>query len=98
MTSDQGLKDGVTSVGHQAGVPLHLGPQLGHVPGQNTHICHHLSHHLEITPGHPLPPVVPLLIGYHSLTLVNGSLAGKPEFVFVFKALRKTRRVEARTF
>ena len=28
---DQGLEDGVSSVGHQAGVPLHLGPQLGHV-------------------------------------------------------------------
>ena len=29
---DQGLEDGVACVGHQARVPLHLGPQLGHVP------------------------------------------------------------------
>ena len=29
---DQGLEDGVSCVGHQARVPLHLGPQLSHVP------------------------------------------------------------------
>ena len=79
MASDQGLEDGVASVGHQAGVPLNLGPQLGHVPGQITHIIIITVIILEITPGHTLPPVVPLLIGYHSLALVNGSLAGKPE-------------------
>ena len=35
MAPDESLEDGVTSVGHQAGVTLNLGPQLGHVPGQN---------------------------------------------------------------
>ena len=45
-----------------------------------------------ITPGHPLPPVVPLLIGYNSLALVNGSLAGKPEMENVFSWSPKGRK------
>ena len=45
-----------------------------------------------ITPGHPLPPIVPLLIGYNSLALFNGSLAGKPEMENVFPGLRKDEK------
>ena len=75
FSPDQSLQDGVSSVGHYTGVSLNLSSESCNIPEKQYHVIMFVLVTTGLSPGHPLPPVVPFLVSNNNPTLFYCRLA-----------------------